>query len=173
MICENIGGILGKLVSTPFLVAKVPAHVKVHGKAIEVDEDLGVAVGHEVENQVKMVKPRKKLPGPPPAPKGGAGSGAVPVTHPEQPAKGDDSMATVSPLGGSLAVAEVLRIAHLDAQAAYRDLSGYKITLTPCPDGWHVDYDLTDPLSAGGGPHYVIDPRTGDRRQASFPFSDN
>lgn len=71
-------------------------------------------------------------------------------------------MATVSPLETSLAVAEVLRIAHQDAQAVYRDLSGFKITLTPCPDGWHVDYDLTDPLSAGGGPHYVIHPDTGD-----------
>ena len=71
-------------------------------------------------------------------------------------------MATVSPAGANLAVAEVLRIAHQDAQAAYGDLSGYKITLTPRPDGWHVDYDLTDPLSAGGGPHYVIDPHTGD-----------
>jgi len=71
-------------------------------------------------------------------------------------------MATVSPAGASLAVAEVLRIAHQDAQAAYGDLSGYKITLRPSTDGWHVDYDLTDPLSAGGGPHYVIDPHTGD-----------
>jgi hypothetical protein len=58
-------------------------------------------------------------------------------------------------------VAEVLRIAHQDAEAVYHDLLGFKITLTPCPDGWHVDYDLTDPLSAGGGPHYVIDPLTG------------
>jgi hypothetical protein len=60
-----------------------------------------------------------------------------------------------------LAVAEILRIAHQDAQAVYKDLGGFKITLMPCPDGWHVDYDLTDPLSAGGGPHYVIDPNTG------------
>src|SRR5438270_4378153 len=36
-----------------------------------------------------------------------------------------------------------------DAQAVYSDLSGFKITLTPCLDGWHVDYDLTDRLSAG------------------------
>jgi hypothetical protein len=72
----------------------------------------------------------------------------------------DDDMATVSP-GTTLGVAEVLHIAHQDAQAVYRDLSGFKITLTPCPDGWHVDYDLTDPLSAGGGPHYVIDPTNG------------
>jgi len=71
-------------------------------------------------------------------------------------------MATASPSEASLAVAEVLRFAHLDAQAVYRDLSGFKIPLTPCPDGWQVDYDLTDPLSAGGGPHYVIDPQTGD-----------
>ena len=71
-------------------------------------------------------------------------------------------MATVSPPGASLAVAEVLRIAHQDAQAVYRDLSAYKITLTPTLDGWHVDYDLTDPLCAGGGPHYVIHPETGE-----------
>ena len=71
-------------------------------------------------------------------------------------------MATVSASGTTLAVAEILRIAHQDAQAVYRDLSGFKITLTPCQDGWHVDYDLTDPLSAGGGPHYVLDPQTGE-----------
>ncbi len=71
-------------------------------------------------------------------------------------------MATVSPSAASLGVTEVLRIAHQDAQAVYRDLTAFKITLMPCPDGWHVDYDLTDPLSAGGGPHYVIHPDTGD-----------
>ena len=70
-------------------------------------------------------------------------------------------MVTVNPLTADLAVAEVLRIAHQDAQTVYRDVSGFKITLTPCPDGWHVDYDLTDPLSAGGGPHYVIDSHSG------------
>jgi len=71
-------------------------------------------------------------------------------------------MATTSHARTSLAVAEVLRIAQQDAEAVYRDLSGYKITLTPSADGWHVDYDLTDPLSAGGGPHYVIDSQTGE-----------
>ena len=57
---------------------------------------------------------------------------------------------------------EVLRIAERDAERVYRDLSGFEITLTPELDGWHVDYELTDPLSAGGGPHYVIDPYSGD-----------
>jgi len=41
-------------------------HGKVHGKTIELDEDLGVAEGQEVEIQVKILSARKKLPGPPP-----------------------------------------------------------------------------------------------------------
>ena len=56
---------------------------------------------------------------------------------------------------------DVLRIAQLDAEKAYRDLSGFRITLESRPDGWHVDYELTDPNLAGGGPHYVIDGTTG------------
>ncbi len=39
---------------------------KVRGKTIELDEDLGVVDGQEVEVQVKMVRPKKRLPGPPP-----------------------------------------------------------------------------------------------------------
>jgi hypothetical protein len=54
-----------------------------------------------------------------------------------------------------------LRIAQQDAEIAYGDLTGYRITLTLKDDGWHVDYDLTARISAGGGPHYVIDPVTG------------
>jgi hypothetical protein len=56
---------------------------------------------------------------------------------------------------------EILRIAHQDALAAYRDLSGYRITLSPEADGWHVDYELMDPNLNSGGPHYVINPVTG------------
>jgi hypothetical protein len=91
----------------------------------------------------------------------GVDSRAVRVTRRKQP-KRDDDMPTTSSSGACLSVAEVLRIAHEDAQAVYHDLSGFKITLTPCPDGWHVDFDLTDHLSAGGGPHYVIEPTSGD-----------
>jgi hypothetical protein len=39
---------------------------KVHGKTIELDEDLGVAEGQEVEVQVRVISPKKRLPGPPP-----------------------------------------------------------------------------------------------------------
>lgn len=70
-------------------------------------------------------------------------------------------MITTTPSGKNLAATDVLRIAQQDAQAAYGDLSGFKITLFRYPDGWHVDYEVAEPLSAGGGPHYVIDPDTG------------
>ncbi len=61
----------------------------------------------------------------------------------------------------SLSSDEVLRIARLDAEQAYRDLSAYRISLLLERDGWHVDYLLRDPNLNGGGPHYVIDPVTG------------
>jgi hypothetical protein len=54
-----------------------------------------------------------------------------------------------------------LKIAHADAEKAYRDLSGYRITIALEPDGWHVDYDLKDPRLKGGGPHYVLDSMSG------------
>ena len=41
-------------------------HGKVHGSTIELDEDLGVVDGQEVEVQVKAVRLKKRLPGPPP-----------------------------------------------------------------------------------------------------------
>lgn len=41
-------------------------HGKIHGRMIELDEDLGVAEGQEVEVQVTVLKGKKKLPGPPP-----------------------------------------------------------------------------------------------------------
>jgi hypothetical protein len=41
-------------------------HGKVHGRTIELDEDLGVPEGQDVEIQLKIIGPRKRLPGPPP-----------------------------------------------------------------------------------------------------------
>ena len=43
-------------------------HGKVHGKTIELDEDLGVADGQEVEVQVKIVSP--SIPSQPPMSEG-------------------------------------------------------------------------------------------------------
>jgi hypothetical protein len=56
---------------------------------------------------------------------------------------------------------ETLRIADEDARTVYRDLSSFRIALQLAADGWHVDYDVASPLTAGGGPRYVIDPRDG------------
>jgi hypothetical protein len=56
---------------------------------------------------------------------------------------------------------EALRIAHRDAEAAYREFGGFRIILALEPDGWHVDYELKSPTAVGGGPHYVIDAATG------------
>jgi len=41
-------------------------HGIARGRTIEFDEDLGVVDGQEVEVQVKMIRPKKRLPGPPP-----------------------------------------------------------------------------------------------------------
>jgi hypothetical protein len=63
--------------------------------------------------------------------------------------------------GPVLAGDQVLAIAQADASRAYRDLSMYRIQLALESDGWHVDYELKDPRLKGGGPHFVIDPRSG------------
>jgi hypothetical protein len=56
---------------------------------------------------------------------------------------------------------DALRIARLDGERVYRELSGCRVTLALEADGWHVDYELKNPESNGGGPHYVIDARSG------------
>ena len=56
----------------------------------------------------------------------------------------------------ALASDQVLKIARLDAEQAYRDLTAYRISLAQEADGWHVDYQLKDPGLNGGGPHYLI-----------------
>ena len=57
---------------------------------------------------------------------------------------------------------QALAIAEADGIQAYKDLTGYRIELRLEPDGWHVAYYINRPRVAGGGPHYVIDARTGE-----------
>jgi len=52
---------------------------------------------------------------------------------------------------------QALAIAQADATKVYRDLSAYRIQLSLESDGWHVDYELKDSHTKGGGPHYVIE----------------
>ena len=61
----------------------------------------------------------------------------------------------------NLTADEVLKIARLDAERAYRNLAPYRISVSLESDGWHVDYLLKDVALNGGGPHYVIDPHSG------------
>lgn len=56
---------------------------------------------------------------------------------------------------------QALRVGRLDAEKAYRDLSPFYARIELHDDGWHVDYELKNKLSHGGGPHYVIDAQTG------------
>jgi hypothetical protein len=69
--------------------------------------------------------------------------------------------ATSPPKAAAIASDEALRIARLEAEKAYRDLSGYRATVVLETDGWHVDYELKNPDLNGGGPHFVIDPADG------------
>lgn len=56
---------------------------------------------------------------------------------------------------------QALHIARLDAEKAYGDLTPYRVTLVLEDDGWHVDYELKNPLWNGGAPHYLLDPISG------------
>jgi len=57
---------------------------------------------------------------------------------------------------------QALRIARLDAENAYRDLSIYRIGVSLEEEGWRIDYVLKDDDLQGGGPRYLIDARTGE-----------
>ena len=70
-------------------------------------------------------------------------------------------MSTAQLLTPQLSSDEVLRVARLDADRAYRDLTRFVIRIAREPDGWHVDFELQDAVARGGGPHYVIDPESG------------
>jgi len=65
------------------------------------------------------------------------------------------------PLSPAIASDQALKIARIDAEQAYKDLSPYRIHIALEPDGWHVDYELKNPSWHGGGPHYVIDSADG------------
>jgi hypothetical protein len=69
--------------------------------------------------------------------------------------------ATIRGSGTGITADEALRIARVDGEKAYRDLSPYRIEIRLEQDGWHIDYEFKNPEVQGGGPHYVIDAATG------------
>jgi len=54
-----------------------------------------------------------------------------------------------------------LRIAQLDAENKYRDLSPYRIAIVLEDNQWRIDYEMKNCNVQGGGPHYLIDAVTG------------
>jgi hypothetical protein len=54
-----------------------------------------------------------------------------------------------------------LRIARLDAEKRYRDLSQCRIAIVLEDNQWRIDYEMRNPNVQGGGPHYLIDALTG------------
>jgi hypothetical protein len=69
--------------------------------------------------------------------------------------------ATIVGSATGITVDEALRIARLDGEKAYRDLSPYRIQISLEPDGWHIVYEFKNPQVQGGGPQYLIDAVTG------------
>jgi hypothetical protein len=61
-----------------------------------------------------------------------------------------------------------LKIARLDAEKIYRDLSAYRVFLELNHNGWQVDYELKNQQTQRGGAHYVIDAQTGAIRTKKY-----
>ncbi len=59
---------------------------------------------------------------------------------------------------------DALAIAHADAKTAYEDLSRHFVKVFQEIDGWHVEYWFRGEgrFHIGGGPHYIIDAKTGE-----------
>lgn len=70
-------------------------------------------------------------------------------------------MGSTGTTASHLSADQALKIAQLDAERIYRDLSDYRIVIALRQGAWHIDYELTEPATAGGGPHYVIDRMSG------------
>ena len=71
------------------------------------------------------------------------------------------SIATFEPSKPQVSADAALRIARLDAEQKYRDLSPYRIAIVFDDNHWRIDYELRNPNVQGGGPHYLIDAVTG------------
>lgn len=70
-------------------------------------------------------------------------------------------VASPEPSKPQLSPDAALRIARLDAEKKYRDLSPYRIAIVLEDNQWRIDYELRNPNVQGGGPHYLIDAITG------------
>lgn len=56
---------------------------------------------------------------------------------------------------------KALQIATKDALKIYRDITIYTVKAVFKENQWFIDFDITDPTTAGGGPHYIINAMNG------------
>jgi hypothetical protein len=63
--------------------------------------------------------------------------------------------------GPSVASHRALDIACADANSVYQNIHRFRMLIALESDGWHIDFEPTNPERHGGGPHYVIDADTG------------
>ena len=78
------------------------------------------------------------------------------------------TLAAVEDAAQQITSDQALRIARLDAEKVYRDLAPYRILVELDQDGWCIDYELKNRHTQGGGPHYVIDAKTGTIRSKKY-----
>jgi hypothetical protein len=71
------------------------------------------------------------------------------------------NIASLEPSKPQVSPDGALRIARLDAEQKYRDLSPYRIAIVLEDTHWRIDYELRNSNVQGGGPHYLIDAATG------------
>ncbi len=71
------------------------------------------------------------------------------------------NIASLEPSKPQVSADAALKIARLDAEQRYRDLSAYRISIVFEDNHWRIDYELRNPNVQGGGPHYLIDAVTG------------
>jgi hypothetical protein len=71
------------------------------------------------------------------------------------------NVASLEPSKPQVSADAALRIAQLDAEKKYRDLSPYRIAIALEDNQWRIDYEVRNHNVQGGGPHYLIDAVTG------------
>ena len=78
------------------------------------------------------------------------------------------NVASLEPIKPQVSADAALRIARLDAEQKYRDLSPYRIAIIFEDNHWRIDYEVRNPNVQGGGPHYLIDAVTGVIRSKRY-----
>ncbi len=72
------------------------------------------------------------------------------------------STTDLMPIRPSISGDQALSVAQSDAERVYGDVSRFRVQISLEPDGWHIEYQIKNPLTKGGAPTYVIDAASGE-----------